>query len=495
MTKYLFGASVQGIQSFIFKTNKLKEIIGASEMIEHICSDLFYNAAKIKPNDHNLILSAAGNIKYIFKNEQDCKDLVKIFPKAVMEYAPGITLNQAVVKIDREDYSQALQTLEVLLKAQRNKVPLTTEIGFIGIERSRRTGGVAHNYSKNEAIDEATFNKLKAAENAHLFEKMTGLNPKTSELSFDTEDITKSGKNSWIAVIHADGNGLGKIIQIKGQELAQTGKFADFSRAIENATKNAARTAFDQVVLINHIPGCRYPIRPIVIGGDDLTIIIRADLAFDFTQAFLHHFERQSENLFEELKLKGFEQGLTACAGIAYIKESYPLHYGLHLAEELCADAKKTVKASNADGLLIDPKYSQMPKSALSLYKVQESFIDDFNTLRDRTLITPSKLSYYAGPYLLEKAKILSDKLVTIKKEAEQSDKSKAVGKIRQIISETYKDKSTAIFMMERMKEVNKTFYNDLNLNEELIAIKDNSKSQLLDLITLHSFNYGNKAN
>jgi hypothetical protein len=136
-----------------------------------------------------------------------------------------------------------------------------------------------------------------------------------------------------------------------------------------------------------------------------------------------------------------------------------------------------------------------MPKSALSFYKVQESFIDDFKTLKDRTLITSDKLSYYAGPYLLEQAKVLSDKLALIKKEVEKNDKTKAVSKIRQIISETYKDKSTAIFMMERFKEVNNEFYNNLRLNEELNAIKENTQSQLLDLVTLHSFNYGNHTN
>ena len=30
---YLYGASVQGIQSFIFQTDKLKEIVGASNLV------------------------------------------------------------------------------------------------------------------------------------------------------------------------------------------------------------------------------------------------------------------------------------------------------------------------------------------------------------------------------------------------------------------------------------------------------------------------------
>ena len=36
MEKYLYGAAVQGIQNFIFQTNELKDIVGASELVEDI---------------------------------------------------------------------------------------------------------------------------------------------------------------------------------------------------------------------------------------------------------------------------------------------------------------------------------------------------------------------------------------------------------------------------------------------------------------------------
>ncbi|MBR6298150.1 MAG: hypothetical protein IKR34_02780, partial [Candidatus Gastranaerophilales bacterium] len=68
MTQYLYGAAVQGIQSFIFQTNKLREIVGASELVEEICTEVFENLLF----DNNIharyekIISAAGNIKYIF---------------------------------------------------------------------------------------------------------------------------------------------------------------------------------------------------------------------------------------------------------------------------------------------------------------------------------------------------------------------------------------------------------------------------------------------
>ena len=70
--KFLYGASVQGIQSFIFQTNELKDIVGASELVEQICTDRFaqsigkVNAEALK-TDPNAILMAAGIIKYIFQ--------------------------------------------------------------------------------------------------------------------------------------------------------------------------------------------------------------------------------------------------------------------------------------------------------------------------------------------------------------------------------------------------------------------------------------------
>ena len=64
--KFLYGAAVQGIQGFIFQTNILREIAGASELVEQICTTLFAKAIGISftelENDPNAIVTAAGKI-------------------------------------------------------------------------------------------------------------------------------------------------------------------------------------------------------------------------------------------------------------------------------------------------------------------------------------------------------------------------------------------------------------------------------------------------
>src|SRR5690554_11106 len=102
--KFLYGAAVQGIQGFIFQTNALMEISGASELVEQICTSQFANAIgcneEVLAKDQNAIVTAAGNIKYVFEDELKLKELIRKFPMKVMEFAPGITISQAVVKIE-----------------------------------------------------------------------------------------------------------------------------------------------------------------------------------------------------------------------------------------------------------------------------------------------------------------------------------------------------------------------------------------------------------
>ncbi|MBK8390622.1 MAG: hypothetical protein IPL23_15630 [Saprospiraceae bacterium] len=247
----------------------------------------FMNLQGITANDENVLMSAAGNIKYIFNDEASCSDFVKIFPKIVMEMAPGITISQAVVSFEGEYPKQTtIDSLEIKLKAKRNKVSTPIETGFMVLERARRTGGVVFGDDENmnkDKNDEATILKLRSSKNAKtLFHKISGLSKSEidfGELAINISDITKSGNNSWIAVIHADGNGLGNILQNYGRIITENTEFKKFSELIQSSTENACQIAFKK---IEKIEKYKYPIRPVVIGGDDVTIIIRADLALDF---------------------------------------------------------------------------------------------------------------------------------------------------------------------------------------------------------------------
>jgi CRISPR/Cas system-associated protein Cas10 (large subunit of type III CRISPR-Cas system) len=407
--KYLYGASIQGIQDFIFETNQLKEIAGASEIVAHICSDFFKECVNQQSNFNpdNLLIGAAGNIKYIFDDVESCKKLVYYFPKNVMKLAPGITISQAVVKIDGDFSTNHIKELEKRLKTQRNKKTIQPGVGLMVSERSRKTGKPGIDWdekggiNRNEkvVIDAAQSAKRKFTSESRISLLTKLLTDKTSSyfklFPEEIEDIAgRKDSKRWIAVIHADGNDLGKKIMKMAEENGDAGQFKEFSQRIGRATELAAKSAFENIVIKNKgEEDAKLPFRPIILGGDDFTVIIRGDLAIDFTDAFLRAFEIKTKEEFKNFKISQFVNGITACAGIAYIKPNYPFHYGVSLAEELCKSAKKIAKKLNAE----------LTPSCLLFHKVHSSFTEDYQAIVEQELTTKSNIRFDYGPYFIEK--------------------------------------------------------------------------------------------
>ena len=152
MSKYLYGASVQGIQDFIFKTNKLKEIIGASKIIEDMDSKDFQTEYNLKEKPEKL-LQAAGNIRLRFSNKEDLEKVVKNFSKDIMLKAYGITISQAVVA-DTNDYKKDSLELEKKLKIQRNKVSIPLDFHFNILKQNPRTALPLVSNDKDKATEQ-----------------------------------------------------------------------------------------------------------------------------------------------------------------------------------------------------------------------------------------------------------------------------------------------------------------------------------------------------
>ena len=459
MSKYLYGAAVQGIQDFIFKTNELKHIVGASELVEQICTSAFDEFA----NNGESVVRAAGNIKFIFEKEENCARAVREFPKKVMTMAPGVTISQAVVPVD-EDFGKAIDEIEAKLKAQRNKPPRSVTSGLIGIKRANNTGLPVVKIEKNKYRDESTVQKECFQNDKVLCEKSFGKTALLGKgIAYNISDITD--KNDWIAIIHADGNGLGKVVQKVGKK---KDVFRKFSQELDTATKEAARKAFKEVEN-KFVNKTIIPIRPVVLSGDDMTVILRGDLAIAYASAFINAFEEKTrvylggilrdQHVFAEDK-----DYLTACAGIAFIKSSYPFYYGYQLAEDLCGHAKKDTKA------IYGATSNHLPPSCLMFHKVQDSFIIDYKDIVKREL-TAKELSFKAGPYYIQpqESKNTIHDLFDANQLLNSEDGDGIKSGIRNWISLRLTDKNKADLRKERMLQ----FFTDKNAVETLTSEKD----------------------
>lgn len=471
-SKYLYGASVQGIQDFIFQTSKLTEIVGASELVEQICTIFFKEQVGTDFKEDNLILGAAGNIKYLFDGYDECQRLVKRFPKKVMEMAPGITISQAVVEV--KEGEDIIQILEERLRVQRNKaISITDGIGLMITETARKTGGAGVGYGKGEdvntVIDKAQDLKNKASDlaNKKLFIKIVEESKNLSEkFPFDISDISGGEKNkSWIAVIHADGNNLGQIIIDITKNISQESSFLtikNFSKILNDTTERAAKNAFENVITgkgIADAENSKIPFRPVVLGGDDLTGIIRADLALDYTEFFLKEFEELSKINFSRFQQNNhlpnnpFENGLTACAGIAYIKANYPFHYGVTLAESLCREAKNISKNINR---------KQTP-SSIMFHKVHASFVKEYEEIVDAELKAKDGVYFKYGPYFIYPQQKYSTIAELRNRVVNINKKTAPKSGLRNWLTELNQNPGNADQLLIRLASLNKD-YNDINL-------------------------------
>jgi len=413
MSKYLYGASVQRIQEFIFKTNKLKEIVGASELVKQISKD-FEEISRYEEGNENILVNAAGNIKAIFTSKEKCEKVVSEFAKIIQQKAYGVTISQAVVDMTQDKYKEqnkAITRLEELLKQQRNRptISLDMSLNIMKLNPSTAKPLVALNE------DIATQQKIKAYKNIEQDE------------SYKELKYISNGKNK-IAVIHIDGNGLGEVIRNLKTPLS------NFSINLDKATQEAFKIAKRDK-----------QVREIILGGDDVTVICNANDALAFTKEFLEHFEEQTQ--------KQIGSKLTTCAGIAFTNEKYPFHYAVSLAEELCVQTKKQAKEIN----------KTLAPSSLMFHNIQSSNFHSWEKfVKDELTITTDKKNEnekreiirldFGAYYLSEKNQPLIDKL-EIAVESYRCEGS-PISRLRNWMSELYKSKQYADDLLERINEM-----------------------------------------
>lgn len=402
---YLFEA--RGIQRFLFASGKLKDMQGGSELLDYLCAKdglLDQVLDKLDMNPPPKAPRNAGGVFYLlFENQQDARRFQAVWRMACANWIPGIeqvdTLSQG------QTAKEAIDNGHGQLRTQRNQ--LNADLPRPGplSERSPRTGLAAVQNIKGESLDAATAKQRvfeRTDTEASLAQRF--LNEENVFWPTDFEESAPKDRRfplderRLVGLIHADGNGLGELLRVlntacqDAEDKTYIQLYKTFSDGLTDATLGAAREASKEVLLpeavdIGH--GNRLlPARPLVLGGDDLTIVTRADLALPYTEKFLKAFEQHSHISMDKLR-SAFEtagladaarqlpKNLTACAGISYMKCSQPFLAGHELAEGLCKRAKDASrKARTSDQAL-------MP-SSVAFHKVQDSLLDDAKSQFDK---------------------------------------------------------------------------------------------------------------
>ena len=402
MFAYLFEA--RGIQQYIVETGKLKDMVGASLIVDELCqydggNDLLQSVLDELNLDGNKVRfsrRAGGAFVALIENENDAKALRALWTITVHQFAPGLEWVDALVE-GETDAGVVKIGFEKLAQRRNQPAAMMPEAGPF-VQRTLRTGGAAFAYDKKDKswIDLPTSRKRKQNIEAdgigqHFL--------KQSEKSYSwvqSLDASEDGGNDrampfdagteqLLGVIHADGNGLGialQALQLSVQDRKDyQAIYWRFSVAIATATKSAVQAATEAVLIPQRVENVNkpghyiLPARPLVLGGDDLTIIVRGDLALDFLAEFMRSFEIESERELCKVGVENLPKKLTACGGVAFIRVGQPFVQAYSLAESLCTYAKK-------QSTLIS---KEMKPSSLAFYRVSTSHIGEYPEILDST--------------------------------------------------------------------------------------------------------------
>lgn len=477
---WYYSFEAKEIQNYILKSDKLREMVGASELVAQLCDGFLKEALQavgVKDPDAVIIANAAGWARLLFEHESPAREFAAYWPLLVSRYAPGLKLVQTLVPLDAP-LPEVLQKGMRELRAKRNQNQVLLPEATPLVERSPRTGGAAvitrfdRRAGGTVPLDRETARKRKMAGLSSLVSPMAqGLPIPPYAWPYEIEEIA-SDKSAYVAVIHADGNDLGSTLMRIREHLQkhpdQTAEvYRSLSRTIERITVGAVREATATILLPDFekrtrnsktAAAVKMAARPIVLGGDDLTIIVRADLALAFTAAFLTAFEQQSRSLLAELRQKvpTIPEQLTACAGVALIKKSYPFSAAYRLAETLCSFTKKEAKAdrdsrSSKDALLPVP-------SSFAWHRITTALSDRYEEvqrteLTGRGLYDNQPVRFWYGPYGVGEQTGDLPKFNALL-ELTQALSALPGGSIRSLLSTLHTDPVTARKDFERILEV-----------------------------------------
>ena len=404
------------IQQYVFGSNKLRDNLGASYIVEHVYKYLEEKAG-IKSNELDIGYVGGGNALFFTTSEEKAKETVKEFTTEILWKFPGLSVATAIKDDfinEIDDYQSAIQKLFQALAENKGKhIPINT-ISSHGINDVCRFSslpveniqvypdGKIELMSSLTAAKRLSENEVRKLDSALIKESKI---PNIYQFADELDHLgQKKGEDSHVAVVHIDGNGFGKHF-IKKESVRETKELSEkVKKAVNTAFIHLLSSYSENEEKIKHLLGdYNYynnilPIRPIILGGDDITFVCHGKLGIWFAEKFMEHF---NSNFIDDEKTIPF----SSCAGVAIVKTKYPFYRAYQLAEELCENAKKMNKKHGGNWIDFQLAYSGLGNTLEEVRKLQYLNVKGIDPLHNRPycleemtgLVSVNKLKEYTA--------------------------------------------------------------------------------------------------
>lgn len=437
----------RSIQRYVFACNELKTNVGASYIVDKIFTgimcekilaeheghavetdwqnnpgikmlqepELEYEAAYIGGGNMLLLVRQLG--KTLDEDLAQCRSLARSWSKQVLLYAPGLKTGAAIGELDISEagFKKSLDALYRQLKENQNKILPDVDLPSTGLTKECDVSGkTADTYDYSRGEKRMVSCEVKAKISAYSYaeqeldEKLKNLFP-DKKLAFadDFEKIGYLAGESYLSIVHIDGNNMGvkfscckniqkrkalslKVLQSVAKAFASLVKKIVSEYDTYKGFLDYQKLAAGETRIL--------PIRPIIIGGDDITFVCPGRLGIEFARYFVE--EAGKEPIIDDADLGAMEEEInkgnngprqkinkcfSCCAGVAIVPAKYPFFRAYELACQLCSAAKKKSRANDDSWLDFAVLHGEMAP--------------ELQQLRDEQYVSSTGKKLHSGPY------------------------------------------------------------------------------------------------
>ena len=397
---------IRGKQEFIYKSSKLKEIVGASLIIRDLFEDYLYDAAKTcrdemnkkskvkeeykdkdaifryDPNEDKLkkfsfrdfedrmngnqyigeiVYDGGGNFLLLYKNKEAMKNTTEIFTKKILKEIGTLKVVATYIGNIREDNyhsddSKDPGDYERLYQKHRfreSTALYTQPYGSLPIVQTSPVSSMPLTYMydhapKDISASEKSYFKCSTETNAKLkkyWEEAKDHGDEMGETILDNIVAETKGEDSMLAIFYIDGNAMGAKVQacLHGKK-----NYDDCVNLLREFSKKIQKTFIDdrkKDMLKEDKDKKHYRSRILIGAGDEMTIICRADESYEIIKEYLSK----------------IPSPYSSCAGAAIFHSHTPFSDAYRIAEQCCEDTCKNYMKENELTLanLMDFEYCQ----------------------------------------------------------------------------------------------------------------------------------------
>ncbi|THF84692.1 Cas10/Cmr2 second palm domain-containing protein [Cohnella fermenti] len=377
--------SISGIQGYIFQSNRMRENIGASRIVGQVLKKGLPEALESRRREGIRIISdwegttrfsigeqaevaievvynGGGSAIVVYRDIEDYHAVNEHLARRLLETSYTLHLAVAAIPSELEDFYQDKEKLELRMETIKNRAIRPQPPGAFPVsEQDGDSGLPITGYDSHVKRPVSTLQRLKLAAGHDVAKNMVSEIEAAEGMgkwALEMKDLIKgNGEDSYVAVVHLDGNGMGRQI---GERLRQWrgrgySEAVAEMRTISKQLTSTYRRLFDLTVA--EIEAAmpeeslklwkkQLPIRPLILDGDDITFICLGEWGIPLAARLLRKLESHS---FDE----SGELSVSSCAGVALVHSHFPFRIAYEVAEECCQQAKrKRVQEGGTDAYL-----------------------------------------------------------------------------------------------------------------------------------------------